>query len=88
MCIRDSLQPLHEKIIWQQDGTPPLYGNIVREFLKDKFNEWIRRQGTTELAAHSPDLSPMDLSVWEIMKDRTHSQKFKRSQGFKRTYNV
>ena len=35
-------------MIWQQDGAPPHYGQIVRDFLDDTFVEWIGRRGTVE----------------------------------------
>lgn len=40
------LQPVKEKFIWQQDGAPPHYGPIVRDFLNENCNECIGRRGT------------------------------------------
>ena len=39
---------LLETIIWQQDGAPPHYGQIVRDYLDDTFVDWIGRRGTAE----------------------------------------
>lgn len=69
------LRPIREKMIWQQDGAPPHYGNIVRDFLNDTFYEWIGRRGTIEWPARSPDLTPMDFSIWGILKDKVYSEK-------------
>ena len=33
-------------MIWQQDGAPPHYGQAVREYLDDTFDQWIRRRGS------------------------------------------
>ena len=70
-----NIQPFPDNIIWQKDGAPPHNRKIVRGFLNDKFNKCIGRWGTTQWPACSPDLSPMDFSVWGIMKDRVYSEK-------------
>jgi hypothetical protein len=71
------MQPVREKLIWQQDGAPPHYGLIVRNFVNDMFGQWIGRHGTVEWPPHSPDVTPMDFSVWGIMKDRAYSVKIR-----------
>ncbi|CAF3664629.1 unnamed protein product [Rotaria sordida] len=37
-----------QTMIWQQDGAPPHYGQIVRDYLDDTFLQWIGRRGTVE----------------------------------------
>ncbi|CAF2134202.1 unnamed protein product, partial [Rotaria magnacalcarata] len=37
-----------QTMIWQQDGAPPHYGQIVRDYLDDTFLHWIGRRGTIE----------------------------------------
>lgn len=73
----EHLQPIKEKLIWQQDGAPPHYGTIVRAFLNENFDNWIGRRGTIEWPARSPDLTPMDFSVWGILKNEVYSVKIR-----------
>jgi transposase len=61
-------------MIWQQDGAPPHYGKIVRDYLDDTFVRWIGRRGTVEWPPRSPDLTPCDFSLWGIIKDRVYAQ--------------
>lgn len=56
----------------QQDGAPPHYAIIVREFLNQNFPDWIGRRGQVEWPARSPDLTPLDFAVWGILKDRVY----------------
>ncbi|CAF4941144.1 unnamed protein product [Rotaria sp. Silwood1] len=58
----------------KQDGAPPHYGEIVRDYLDDIFVDWIGRRGTVEWPPRSPDLTPCDFSLWGIMKDRVYAQ--------------
>ncbi|CAF3776126.1 unnamed protein product [Rotaria sp. Silwood1] len=63
-----------ESMIWQQDGAPPHYGLVVREYLNDTFSHWIGRRETIEWPPRSPDLTPCDFSLWGIIKDRVYTQ--------------
>ncbi len=63
-----------EKMIWHQDGAPPHYGKIVREYLDDTFVQWIGRRGTVEWPPRSPDITPCDFSLWGIIKDHVYAQ--------------
>ncbi|CAF3931381.1 unnamed protein product [Rotaria sp. Silwood1] len=63
-----------QTMIWQQDGAPPHYGQIVRDYLDDTFLQWIGRRGTVEWPPRSPDLTPCDFSLWGIIKDRVYAQ--------------
>ena len=50
-------------VIYQQDGAPPHYVNILRDYLIDIFpNRCIRRAAARMWAPRSPDLSPLDFS--------------------------
>lgn len=64
-----------QTMIWQQDGAPPHYGQAVREYLDDTFDQWIGRRGTIEWPPRSPDLTPCDFSLWGIIKDRVYAAK-------------
>lgn len=69
---------------FQQDGAPPHYGLIVREWLDKQFpNLWIGRRGPVEWPPRSPDLTPLDFYLWghlkavvyaERIRDRGHLQ--------------
>ena len=53
---------LPDGTIYQEDGAPPYFGNIVRTFLHEKFPaRWIER-GSPYITwpARSPDLTPPD----------------------------
>jgi len=65
--------PLHiRRDMWfQQDGAPPHYANITREFLTKKFgNKWIGRGGPVQWPPRSPDLTPLDFFLWGYVKDK------------------
>lgn len=49
----EQLLSLQEKLIWQQDGTPPHYETTVCNFVKKTFEEWIDRRGTSFPRPHA-----------------------------------
>ncbi|GBL92696.1 hypothetical protein AVEN_119092-1 [Araneus ventricosus] len=50
-----------EGVIFQQDGAPPHYGNIVREFLDTTSPQrWIGRGTVMAWPPQSPDITPLD----------------------------
>lgn len=50
-----------DHLIFQQDGAPPHYALIVRQYLDQRFpRNWIGRRGSIEWPPRSPDLSPLD----------------------------
>ena len=62
------------KDIWMQDGAPPHHARNVRHFLDETFEMWIGRRGTIEWPSRSPDLTPIDYSMWGILKEHVYSQ--------------
>jgi hypothetical protein len=49
---------------FQHDGAPPHYTISVREFLNESFdNRWLGRRGSVAWP-RSPDLTPLDYSLW------------------------
>jgi hypothetical protein len=60
--------------IWfHQDGASPHYAVAVRNFLSETFpNRWIGRRGHIEWPARSPDLNPMDFSIWGYLKSKVY----------------
>jgi hypothetical protein len=48
------------RLLFQQDGAPPPYNFIVREFLDEQLPEiWIWRGGTTPWPPRSPDVTTL-----------------------------
>ena len=63
-------------IWWQQDGAAPHYAIRVRERLDMEFpDHLIGRRGPLEWPPRSPDLSPLDFSVWGIVKELVYNVK-------------
>ncbi|CAF3410470.1 unnamed protein product [Rotaria sp. Silwood1] len=67
--------PNFQTMIWQQDGAPPHYGQVVRNYLDDTFLQWIGRRGAIKWPPRSPGLTSCDFSLWGIIKDRVYAQK-------------
>lgn len=62
-------------LLFQQDGAPPHYATIVREYLNSTFPErWIGRRGPIEWPPRSPDLTPMDFFFWGSLKDAVYAR--------------
>lgn len=71
ICTRPELQPLR----WHQDGAPAHFALEVRDLLDFLWpNEWIGRSGPVAWPPRSPDLTPMDFSVWGVIKDRVYGR--------------
>ncbi|KAG4067602.1 hypothetical protein HA402_005374 [Bradysia odoriphaga] len=59
------------EVYFQQDGAPPHYSLVVRQYLHSVFNNrWIGRMGPIKWPARSPDLTPLDYFLWGYLKDR------------------
>lgn len=64
------------ELIFQQDGAPPHYANVVRAALNDKLEgRWLGRRGAIEWPARSPDLTPLDFFFWGYLKNKVYSVK-------------
>ena len=74
----------HQEIIFQQDGTCAHYGRVVREWLNEKFGKrWISRRGFIKWPLRSPDLSPCNLFLWGVLKDRVYRRKLRSIEELK-----
>ena len=63
---------------FQQDGAPPHFAHQVRDFLDDEFPErWIGRGGPVEWSPRSPDLNPLNVSIWGLLKDKVYSEEIR-----------
>ncbi|GBO08300.1 hypothetical protein AVEN_171614-1 [Araneus ventricosus] len=73
-----------EGAIFQQDGAPPHYGNIVREFLDKTFPQrWIGSGAVMALPPLSPDITPLDFYVWGYVKQHVYSERINDINHFK-----
>ena len=70
-------QRLNNKMIFQQDDTPPHFSNEVRAWLNEKFNgRWIGRSGPISWTPRSPDLTPLDFFFYgDILKQKHTKQR-------------
>ena len=69
-----AVSQLPDGTIYQQDGTPPHFANIVRRFLDEQFPaRWIGR-GSPRITwpARSPDLTPPDFFLRGFVKDQVY----------------
>ncbi|GBN57901.1 hypothetical protein AVEN_228741-1 [Araneus ventricosus] len=65
-----------EGVIFQQDGAPPHYGNIVRQFLNTTFPQrWIGRDVVMAWPPRSPDLTPLDFYLRGYVKQHVYSER-------------
>lgn len=61
-------------IIYQHDGAPPHRTTRIRDYLNMMFNTWIGANGPLHWPARSPDLTPLDFSLWGTVKDRVYTE--------------
>jgi hypothetical protein len=58
-----------DELWFQQDGAPPHYATLVRDWLDENFEDrWIGRRGAIEWPPRSPDLTPLDFYLWGALK--------------------
>jgi len=62
---------------FQHDGAPSHYTRHVMQHLNDTFpNRWIGRVSTINWPPRSPDLTPLDFSLWGLMKSEVYRKKW------------
>lgn len=72
-----SMLPHSNRIVFMQDGAPPHWSRMVRNWLNEMLpNKWMGR-GTEEDSnikwpARSPDLTPCDFFLWGFIKSRVY----------------
>jgi hypothetical protein len=65
-----------QRLWFMHDGAPPHYSRAVRRWLGNHFpNRWIGRgfDAPIHWPARSPDLNPLDFTVWGQIKDKVYS---------------
>ena len=72
-----------EELIFMQDGAPPHFATVVREWLNEHFpGRWLDRRGPHEWPARSPDLTPCDFFLWGLVEG---TSLFYEASDFRRT---
>ena len=63
-------------IVFQQDGAPPHWATVVRDYLEDTFDgNWCGRSGPIIWPPNSPDLNPPDFFLLGFVKNDVYSQR-------------
>ncbi|GBL99202.1 hypothetical protein AVEN_140669-1 [Araneus ventricosus] len=76
MYIGTSNSDIIKGVIFQQDGDPPQYGNIVLEFLDKTFPQrWIGRGAVMAWPPRSPAITPLDFYLWGYVKQHVYSER-------------
>lgn len=65
----------YNQIIWHQDGAPPHTTIAVRNYLNNRFHEWIGKHGTIRWPPNSPDLSLLDTFLWGYLKNKCYQER-------------
>ncbi|CAM1305628.1 Uncharacterised protein r2_g1547 [Pycnogonum litorale] len=76
--LQDEIWPVVniKDLIFMQDGAPPHFAIVVREWLNLHFpGRWLGRRGPHEWPARSPDLTPCDFFLWGWLKEQVYSTK-------------
>ena len=68
-----STWPNLNDLVFMQDGAPPHYATVVRNWLDRSFDQqWLGRAGPHEWPARSPDLTPCDFFLWGYVKEEVY----------------
>lgn len=59
-------------IIWHQDGAPAHCIQPITNYLNNRYDLWIGRNGPIQWSANSPDLTPLDNFLWGYLKDKIY----------------
>ena len=57
-------------LLLMQDSAPPHYVKKIYDLFDTLPVGWIGHKGSIDWSPHSCDLTPMNFSVWEMMKDK------------------
>ena len=58
-----------EDLIFMQDGAPPHFAVVVREWLNADFpGRWMARRGPHDWPVRIPDLTPSDVFLWVLVE--------------------
>ena len=64
-----------------KDRAPPHFSCFVTDVLNERFpDDWIGRGGPIHWPPRSPDLSPLDISLWGYIKNTVYAEKIRNIQ--------
>lgn len=67
--------PNNNELYFMHDGAPAHFDRRVRQLLISRFGErFIGRGAPIQYPPRSPDLTPLDFSIWGIIKDKVYSR--------------
>lgn len=72
----------NEEWIFQQDSAPAHKAKKTQEWCKSNFPDFITSQ---EWPPYSPDLNPMDYSIWSILETRVCAKRHKNLEALKKS---
>ena len=70
-----------ESFIFQQDGAPAHTSNVTQTWLHKNIPQFIEKE---QWPPYSPDLNPMDYSIWSILENRVCTKSHKNVEALKR----
>lgn len=70
-----------KRFTFQQDSAPAHKAKVVQDWCKNSFPDFIT---TAEWPPYSPDLNPMDFSVWSVLEAKACSTPHKNLESLKR----
>lgn len=65
----------YQELIWHQDGAPPHNVLPVVNYLNEKYETWIGRNGPIQWPPNSPDLTPLDSFLWGFLKNKVYEHR-------------
>jgi hypothetical protein len=70
LYLLSQLEDHQPNVVFQQDGAPPHWARIFREFLDMPFpGRCVGRDGPILWPPRSPDITPLDFFLWRYVKD-------------------
>ncbi|GBN11174.1 hypothetical protein AVEN_184729-1 [Araneus ventricosus] len=90
LFIAPQLEEFQPWIMFQQDGAPPHWGSLVRDFLDETFpDRWIGRDGPTPWPPRSPDITSLDFfSFGTILRTESLPQQLPMSKNWRLGYKL
>ena len=76
---------LDNDFIFMQDSTPSHRAKATQNFLRDNTPNFISSE---EWTPHSPDLNPLDYSVWDILQELAYKERHEPFANHKDLQNV
>ena len=65
------LKSIGSNYIFTQDGAPSHTSNLTQQWCKDNFSHFVNKN---EWPPSSPDINPMDFSIWSILESKVSSK--------------